>query len=90
MIQPMALTLMLMGTLPGDDGDDDPTDTDSDTPIEFDETPVIGLAKDAGTTVDNGDGTFDVTLTFTIENLGDVEIRNVQITDDLMRLSLLQ
>ncbi len=71
------------GDTPGDDGDDDPTNTDSDTPIDFTETPVIGLAK-AGTTVDNLDGTFDVALTFTIENLGDVEIRNVQITDDLL------
>jgi uncharacterized repeat protein (TIGR01451 family) len=71
------------GDVPGDDGDGDPTNTDSDTPIDFTENPVIGLAKAAGTTVDNGDGTFDTTLTFTVENLGDVEIRNVQITDDL-------
>jgi uncharacterized repeat protein (TIGR01451 family) len=71
------------GDVAGDDADGDPTNTDSDTPIDFTEAPEIGVAKSAATTVDNGDGTFDVTFTFNIENSGDVEIRNVQLSDDL-------
>ena len=72
------------GDVAGDDGDDDPTNTDSDTPIDFTENPELGVAKAAGTTVDNGDGTFDVTFTFNIENSGDVEVRNVQLSDNLL------
>ncbi|MCP3961424.1 MAG: hypothetical protein GY719_26565 [bacterium] len=45
--------------------------------------PVLGIAKAAGATVDNGGGTFTVALTFVLENLGNVPIDNVQVTDDL-------
>ncbi|MCP4594415.1 MAG: LamG domain-containing protein [bacterium] len=44
---------------------------------------VIGLAKQAGTTTDHGDGTFTVPITLTVENLGDVQLSGVQVTDDL-------
>ncbi len=63
---------------PGGLGEDDPT------PISFDAQPVIGAAKDATASIDNGDGTFTTTVTVVIENLGNVVLSNVQISDDLL------
>ncbi len=56
------------------------------TPVFFTENPVLGLAKEAGSSADavGFPGEFTTTLTFTLENLGDVELRNVQATDDLV------
>ncbi|NIQ18620.1 MAG: hypothetical protein GTN95_00110, partial [Gammaproteobacteria bacterium] len=31
----------------------------------------------------NADGTFDTTITITVENLGDSDIQNLQVTDDV-------
>ena len=55
------------------DGDGDPTDNNVPTPVTFAETPEIGTAKDvsAGPT-NNGDGTYTLTYTVTVENTGDV------------------
>ena len=47
------------------------------------EDPVIGIAKSASPPIDNGDGTFDTTITLLVENLGSVPLSNVQVTDDL-------
>jgi hypothetical protein len=44
---------------------------------------LIGIAKSAGTPVVNGDGSFTTTITLTVENLGQVELGDVQVTDDL-------
>ena len=52
------------------------------TPVHFDEAPLIGLAKAADVRM-NDDGTFEVVLTFTVRNMGDVPLRGVQITDPL-------
>ena len=45
--------------------------------------PKIGIAKSAGPPAVNGDGTFDVVFTFTLENLGGMDLSNVRVTDDL-------
>ena len=46
-------------------------------------SPSIGAAKAASAPVDNGDGTYEVTYTLIVENLGNVQLFDVQITDDL-------
>ncbi len=84
------------GTSDGDVTDDsvdgvDPDGTDSDfnpdeespTPVTIPTNPVIGTAKSAGAITDNNDGTFDVTYTFTLENLGNVPLYDIALTDDL-------
>ena len=50
--------------------------------INFDPS-IIGLAKSAGTPVQNSDGSFTVPYTLTVENLGETLLTNVQITEDL-------
>lgn len=70
------------GMDPDPDGNDDPTDNDVPTPVEFGENPGVALAK-AGTVTARADGTFDVVITFTVENTGDVPLSSLQITDPL-------
>ena len=69
----------------GNDGDGDPTNTDSVTPVLFGENPVIGLAKAAtGAVAAPGfPGQFLTTITLTLRNYGDVELRGVSVTDVL-------
>ena len=73
----------------GDDGDgtvdDDGVPDESDpTPVSFDESPLIGISKArSAAPVSNGDGSFDVVYTISIENLGDVALTGVQVSDDL-------
>ena len=43
----------------------------------------IGIAKAASTPVSNGDGTFTTTITMTVENFGQVDLGDIQVTDDL-------
>ncbi|MEM6792667.1 MAG: IPTL-CTERM sorting domain-containing protein [Acidobacteriota bacterium] len=46
--------------------------------------PVIGVAKEVvGPVVDNGNSTFTVTFRITVENLGALDLTDVQVTDDL-------
>ncbi|MCP3968588.1 MAG: hypothetical protein GY718_19980, partial [Lentisphaerae bacterium] len=73
------------GADPDPNGNGDPTEAGENdpTPIAYVESPVLGVAKAAGTTADNGDGTFTVALSFVLENLGNVQIDGVQVTDDL-------
>ncbi len=73
------------GTDPDPDGDGNPDETGENdpTPINYAENPVIGISKEAGTVSDLGGGTYQVDLTFTVENLGNVALSNVQVTDDL-------
>jgi uncharacterized repeat protein (TIGR01451 family) len=61
-------------------------DDSEPTPVFFTENPVLGLAKEAGSSADavGFPGEFTTTLTFTLENLGDVELRNVQAVDNLV------
>ena len=47
-------------------------------------TPVIGVAKAlVGAPVPHLDGTFTVSFLVTVDNLGDVDLTDVQVTDDL-------
>jgi hypothetical protein len=74
------------GTDPDPNMDSDPSNSgseDAPTPITITENPVIVVAKVVGPVVDNGNGTFASTITLTIENLGNVVLQNVQVTDGL-------
>ena len=75
------------GTEVDSNGNTDPSDPGEDNPtiIVFTENPIIGIAKSAGPTTDNGNGTFTTTITLTVENLGNVLLNNVQVTDDLVQ-----
>ena len=69
---------------PDPDGNGDPGDNNEPTPVTFNESPQIGLAKDLGPMVtNNGDGTYSIQYIVRVENSGDVDLTNVQITDDL-------
>jgi len=54
------------------------------TPVEFSEDPIIGLAKAVDTIVNNGDGTFTVSYLFNFENLGNVPLSDLVLTDDIV------
>lgn len=45
--------------------------------------PLIGAAKSAGAVADEGDGTFSVPFTFTINNAGGTPLDSIQVLDDL-------
>ncbi len=64
------------------DSNNNGTPTDDDDPTVAD-VPIIGLSKAAGVTTDNNDGTYTVTFTLLAENLGNVDLFDVLITDDL-------
>ncbi|MCK6473504.1 MAG: Ig-like domain-containing protein [Planctomycetes bacterium] len=51
--------------------------------------PLIGLAKEVTTVVSNSNNTFDVTFTFTVENMGTSFLEQVQVTDDLLSVMTL-
>jgi len=73
------------GTDPDPDGDGNPTEQ-LPTPIRYEHPPtrtVVGLANAASATRYLGDGVFATDITVTVENLGDVELRGVQISNDL-------
>lgn len=53
------------------------------TPVPVGSVSAIGIAKQATNLVDNGDGTFTVTVVLTVENLGTLNFTTVQVTDDL-------
>ena len=79
------------GLDPDPDGNNDPADDPTDllydndepTPVSFTENPVIGAAKDVASVTGNGNGTYTVVYTITLENLGDIILHSVQVTDDL-------
>ncbi len=71
------------GLNPDPDGDGNPTNNTAETPVQFPERPVIGIAKTVSSVVNNGNGTHTVTYLLTVENLGDVNLSNVQVTDNL-------
>ena len=64
--------------------DGEPKNNNQPTPVTYTETPKIGVAKRVfGPVVNNKNGTYDVTYEILVQNIGDVELRNVQVTDDL-------
>ena len=60
-----------------------PGDNNIPTPVSFSENPVLGVAKQAGSTTNNGDGTYTVPYTVVVSNMGDVPLQNVQILENL-------
>jgi uncharacterized repeat protein (TIGR01451 family)/gliding motility-associated-like protein len=72
------------GTSTDPDSDGNPQNNSVSTPVTFTENPSIGVAKTVTSgPVVNGDGTYDLTYTITVRNMGDVPLKNVQVTDDL-------
>lgn len=45
--------------------------------------PRVGLAKDAQIIADNGDGTVQLELAFRVENMGNVDLQDFSLTDDI-------
>ncbi len=67
---------------PDGSGFQDP-DENEPTSVTFTEAPVIGVAKSVSSVVNNGDGTYAVNYEIVAANLGDVELLNVQVAEDL-------
>ena len=67
----------------GNDNDDNP-DESGTTDFMIVSNPSIGLAKRLVNVSNNTDGSANVTFEFNIENLGNVTIDSVQVSDDLM------
>ncbi|NKC00023.1 MAG: DUF11 domain-containing protein [Pseudomonadales bacterium] len=70
------------GVVPDDNGNGDPTDDSDPTPVSFAEVPEIGLAKTVVTNLNNGDGTYTLTYRLLVENTGDIDLTNLQVTED--------
>ncbi|HEY9906750.1 MAG TPA: hypothetical protein V6D18_03980 [Thermosynechococcaceae cyanobacterium] len=68
---------------PDPDGDGNLNNNNDPTSVTFTLTPSIGIAKQAGTPIDNGNGTFTIPYTFRLSNLGNTNLTNVQATEDL-------
>ena len=64
-------------TNPGDPGEDKPT------PVNLAANPQIGAAKSASASAAKGDGSYDVTYSVLVKNIGDITLQNVTATDDL-------
>jgi uncharacterized repeat protein (TIGR01451 family) len=62
---------------PGDPGEDTPT------PVKLAANPQIGTAKSASASAVKGDGSYDVTYSVIVKNIGDITLQNVTATDDL-------
>ncbi len=71
------------GTNTDPDGDLDPNNNTSPTPVSLTPTRRIGVAKQAGSVVNNSDGTYTVPYTVVVRNYGSVALNNVQVTEDL-------
>ncbi|MBK6996776.1 MAG: hypothetical protein IPH31_18300 [Lewinellaceae bacterium] len=67
----------------GTDGDNNP-DEESGTPVSIDPNPVIGLAKRTVQVQTLPNGSVDVTFEFNLENLGNVNINDLEVIDDLV------
>ncbi len=87
---PVARDLSDDGTDPDPDGNGDPggAGEDDPTPVQLPvvdpDTPAIGLAKALSSVTRASENSFDVALTFTLENLSTTRAANfVQLTDDL-------
>ncbi len=68
--------------------DDPATPNEFPDPTPVDVTPstavgVIGISKQAASTTVNNDGTIDIAYSLIVENVGGVNLNNVQVTEDL-------
>ena len=59
------------------------SDDDSHTEILVQE-PIIGLSKNLIEVINNQDGTYDVSYLLVVENLGNVTLSNLIVTDDIL------
>ncbi|MDY6782579.1 MAG: hypothetical protein SW833_08540 [Cyanobacteriota bacterium] len=77
---------------PDPDGDENPNNNQSPTPVPLPPTltPRIGVAKSATNVVDatpaTNDGLFDIDYVLLVENFGNIELTNIQLTDDFASL----
>lgn len=53
------------------------------TPLQVTANPLIGAAKTVASVVNLGNGNFQLTYTITIQNFGNVDLNNVQVTENL-------
>ena len=65
------------------DNDNDPTNNTSPTPVTFAEAASFTITKSDTTATYVANGQWRAGFTVTVENTGDVELRNVQVQDDL-------
>jgi hypothetical protein len=72
------------GTEPDPDGDGDPTNNNDPTPVNFGFDPGLGVAKRVTRLQLNDDGCFDIVYEIKVENLGDVDLADIQVTEDLV------
>jgi uncharacterized repeat protein (TIGR01451 family) len=72
------------GSIVDPDGDGNPTNNASPTPVTFTETPKIGVAKTISSSpTNNNDGTYTLTYSILVENVGNVPLNAIQVTDNL-------
>lgn len=70
------------GTNPDPNGDGVPSEQEA-TSVTWKARPIVGLAKSATEAVAVGNGAYRSTVTFKVENLGDIALTKVQVVDDL-------
>ncbi len=70
------------GDNPDPDGNGNPSDNSVPTVVNF-EVPRLGVAKAAGTPVNNNDGSYTIPYTLVVKNMGNVAINSLQVSDDL-------
>ncbi|MFH7026141.1 MAG: hypothetical protein ACHBN1_12225 [Heteroscytonema crispum UTEX LB 1556] len=64
-------------------GDTDPSNNTSPTPISFGSASRLGVAKAAGVPTINDDGSFTVAYTIAVRNAGNSNLTNLQLTENL-------
>ena len=68
---------------PNDNGNPSETGENDATVVHVQTFPVVGIAKKANTPVLKPDGSYDIQYVLTVENLGNENLTNVTITDNL-------
>ncbi|MEM7432618.1 MAG: OmpA family protein [Pseudomonadota bacterium] len=72
------------GAVPDSNGNGDPADDNTPTPVTLSENAEIGLAKQLiSGPINNGNGSYSLQYRLLVENTGDVALNNTQVNDDL-------
>ncbi len=71
------------GADPDPDGDNNPNNNGVGTPVNTTSVSLLGLAKRTVQTINNSDGSADVTFEFNIENFGTTNLTNIQVVENL-------